>query len=83
MHAKVYTHRKAKGIEFMVADALKEAEPVLKLADKLWEVPAYLELDDGILRRLQFMDPDETHNPAGIRRVSWERAKGILACVGC
>lgn len=45
----MYTHRKAKAIEFMVVDALLEADPVLRLTEKIWDVNQFVALDDGIL----------------------------------
>ena len=35
MHRQVYTHRKAKSIEFMIADAMLEANKVLPLVTAL------------------------------------------------
>ena len=41
--------RKAKAIEFMMVDALLEADPVLRLTDKIWDVNQFVQLDDGVL----------------------------------
>jgi hypothetical protein len=57
MHSKVYTHRKAKGLELLVADALHAAEPVLRLVEAKDDVSAFLALDDTtLLRRLQYLE---------------------------
>eukprot|EP01055_Gregarina_sp_Pseudo9_P005928 Gregarina_sp_Pseudo_9__5927@NODE_948_length_2041_cov_15_882617_g889_i0_p1_GENE_NODE_948_length_2041_cov_15_882617_g889_i0NODE_948_length_2041_cov_15_882617_g889_i0_p1_ORF_typecomplete_len639_score81_98HD/PF01966_22/8_4e13TraI_2/PF07514_11/0_23TraI_2/PF07514_11/4e03TraI_2/PF07514_11/2_3e02_NODE_948_length_2041_cov_15_882617_g889_i01112027 len=48
MFSKVYTHRKAKAVEFMIGDALAEMEPIINLRESLYDVESYLELDDGI-----------------------------------
>ena len=49
MHAKVYTHRKAKAVEFLVCDALYEARELLGLAEAAADVDAFLRLDDRVL----------------------------------
>ena len=49
MHSKVYTHRKAKAVEFMVCDALYEARHLLGLAEAAADVDAFLRLDDRVL----------------------------------
>ena len=41
--------RKAKAIEFMMVDALLEADTVLRLTDKIWDVNQFVQLDDGVL----------------------------------
>ncbi|GAB4815190.1 hypothetical protein N2152v2_002236 [Parachlorella kessleri] len=53
MHRQVYTHRKAKAIEFMMVDALLEADPVLRLTDKIWDVNQFVQLDDGVLELVE------------------------------
>ncbi|GBF87665.1 hypothetical protein Rsub_00376 [Raphidocelis subcapitata] len=68
MHSKVYTHRKAKGIEFLVCDALFEARDLLGLADAAEDVEAFLRLDDRVLALVEAMRPDDTENPAAARR---------------
>ena len=52
---KVYQHRKGKAVEYMVVDALLEAEPVLKLTEKLAGGPReFQKLDDTILKRIEW-----------------------------
>ncbi|KAI8471968.1 MAG: hypothetical protein J3K34DRAFT_220944 [Monoraphidium minutum] len=68
MHSKVYTHRKAKGIEFLVVDALFEARDLLGLAGAAWDVEAFLGLDDRVLALVDAMKPDQTDNPAAVRK---------------
>lgn len=67
MHQKVYTHRKAKAIEFMLCDALLEAEPVLGIKDRLNDVNEYLTLDDHIVRDLEALKPEAHECPARVR----------------
>lgn len=49
MHRHVYTHKKAKAIEFMVVDALLAADPVLKISEKIYKPEDFVMLDDGLL----------------------------------
>ena len=49
MHRSVYTHKKAKAIEFMVVDALLAAEPALKICNKIRDPAQFKLLDDGIV----------------------------------
>ena len=60
LHKRVYQHRKAKAIEYMIADALLLADPVLGLSDILARAVAgdedgldgYISLDDTLLREI-------------------------------
>mmetsp|Transcript_1747 Transcript_1747/g.4401 ORF Transcript_1747/g.4401 Transcript_1747/m.4401 type:complete len:596 (+) Transcript_1747:63-1850(+) len=52
MHRKVYTHRKAKAIEFMVVDALLEADQTLRLTDKIHSPQDFIHLNDSILETI-------------------------------
>lgn len=53
LHQRVYTHRKAKAVEFMVVDALLAAEPALNLADRALTVDGFITLDDTLLRQVE------------------------------
>lgn len=61
--------RKAKGIEFLVCDALAAAKDELNLAEAADDVKQFLALDDGLLRTLQLMNPDRCEHSAGVRKV--------------
>lgn len=63
MHRNVYTHKKAKAIEFMVVDALLEAEPALRLTEKIHNPEDFVRLDDGVL---DFIENLDTNNNDGI-----------------
>jgi HD superfamily phosphohydrolase len=56
MHRAVYTHKKSKAIEFMVVDALLEAEPALRICDKIDDPKDFVLLDDGILDLIENFD---------------------------
>jgi len=54
LHQRVYNHRKAKAVEFMVVDALAAAEPVLRLGPRATSGPgAFLALDDTLLKQVE------------------------------
>jgi hypothetical protein len=70
MHSKVYTHRKAKGLELLMADALAAAEPVLRLVEAATGgVEGFLALDDGLLRRVERLErePGAGEHPGAVR----------------
>jgi len=53
MHRQVYTHKKAKSLEFMVVDALKAAEPVLKLTEKIYDPEQFILLNDTLITTIK------------------------------
>ena len=70
LHNTVYTHRKGKAIEYMVVDALLAGEEVLQLATKLDEVDDFLELDDTLLRQIEYSkDPRMAEAQKIVRRI--------------
>lgn len=70
LHQRVYTHRKAKAVEFMVVDALLAAEPALKLADRAQSVDTFLTLDDTLLRQVETW---------GATRPGWQESEDAAA----
>lgn len=56
MHRSVYTHKKAKAIEFMVVDALLHADRALKISDKIWKAEDFVRLDDSLLELVENFD---------------------------
>lgn len=44
-----YYCRKSKAIEFMVVDALAEAEPALRISEKIYDPSQFQLLDDSII----------------------------------
>lgn len=54
MHQRVYGHRKARSVDLMVVDALRAANPVLKITDKIWDAKEFVKLDDTILKQIEF-----------------------------
>ena len=54
LHQRVYNHRKAKAVEFMVVDTLAAAEPVLRLGERATAGAAsFLSLDDTLLKQVE------------------------------
>ena len=72
LHQRVYTHRKAKAVEFMVVDALLAAEPALRLAERALDVDSFLTLDDTVLRQIETW---------GATRPGWREVEGADAIV--
>lgn len=56
MHRSVYTHKKAKAIEFMVVDALLHADMALKFSDAIWDASEFVRLDDNLLEYIENFD---------------------------
>ncbi|GAX78473.1 hypothetical protein CEUSTIGMA_g5912.t1 [Chlamydomonas eustigma] len=54
MHRQVYTHKKTKIIEFMVSDAMFEANARFRFDEKIRSAKTFLSLDDSIMNRIQF-----------------------------
>jgi len=56
LHQKVYTHKKAKGVEYMVVDALAEADIVWnrEISNAIWSPQEFIKLDDTILKRIEW-----------------------------
>ncbi len=46
---QVYTHKKAKAIEFMVVDALVAADPALRITHRIRDPADFQLLDDGLV----------------------------------
>ncbi|EFN52480.1 hypothetical protein CHLNCDRAFT_26697, partial [Chlorella variabilis] len=62
MHSQVYTHKKCKAIEFMVVDALLEADSALRISDKIRSAADFQLLDDNVLdlyRRFLNVEPED------------------------
>ncbi|KAI5827841.1 HD-domain/PDEase-like protein [Schizophyllum commune Tattone D] len=49
LHKKIYHHKTAKAIEYMIIDALILAEPYMKIAHRVFQPDKYLHLTDEIM----------------------------------
>jgi hypothetical protein len=83
LHQRVYNHRKAKAVEFMVVDALAAAEPVLRLGERATAGAAsFLTLDDTLLKQVehwQAMRPAWTEASTASECAAIRDAQAILA----
>ncbi|KAJ2724960.1 hypothetical protein GGI07_001622 [Coemansia sp. Benny D115] len=59
LHKRVYSHRAAKAIEFMIVDAMILANPVLKISDAIGDPRLYQRLTDNILRDIEYSQEPE------------------------
>ena len=48
LHKRIYSHKTAKSVEYMIVDALMKAEPVMHIANRLEDPKEYLYLTDAI-----------------------------------
>ncbi|KAI9460398.1 hypothetical protein HD554DRAFT_2206873 [Boletus coccyginus] len=53
LHKRVYNHKTTKAIEYMVMDAVLEAEPYLKIAELVENPKRYVYLTDTLLNRIE------------------------------
>ena len=53
LHRRVYTHKVAKAIEYMIVDAMVEANDAFEIVKKAQSPKSFLELDDSILKRIE------------------------------
>mmetsp|Transcript_42824 Transcript_42824/g.128549 ORF Transcript_42824/g.128549 Transcript_42824/m.128549 type:complete len:548 (-) Transcript_42824:301-1944(-) len=53
MTRQVYTHRKAKSVEFMMVDALSAADELLNLKDFLYDPARFICLDDSLIKTIE------------------------------
>jgi len=59
LHKQVYTHRVGKSVEYMITDALVEADPYLKISEMIHRPEQYVHLSDSILYRIENSTEDE------------------------
>ncbi|KAF9457401.1 hypothetical protein BDZ94DRAFT_233579 [Collybia nuda] len=71
LHKIVYNHKAAKAIEYMIIDGLLAAEPILKIAERVFQPERYLHLTDNIMPQIE-ADPNPELAPA---RAIFERIR--------
>ncbi|CAG8818254.1 22926_t:CDS:2, partial [Cetraspora pellucida] len=59
MHKKVYNHRVSRAINYMIADALVEADPYFKIKDAIDDPKKYIKLNDSILSTIEHSDCED------------------------
>ncbi|KAI5120720.1 hypothetical protein M0805_006427 [Coniferiporia weirii] len=55
-HKRIYSHKTARAIEYMIIDALKLAEPVMAIAERILDPRKYLHLTDNVMERIEMSD---------------------------
>ena len=62
LHQRVYTHKKAKAIEYMVVDALCAADVAWdsEISKSIWKPQDFQRIDDTVLKRIEFAKPGES-----------------------
>ncbi|XP_076855178.1 deoxynucleoside triphosphate triphosphohydrolase SAMHD1-like isoform X2 [Brachyhypopomus gauderio] len=73
LHHNAYQHRVVKAVELMILDALKAADKVLKISDKVEDPKDYLTLTDDVLKEIQHskvQDPGISEAQLIIKRIS-------------
>ncbi|CAG8573429.1 11577_t:CDS:2 [Gigaspora margarita] len=63
LYKKVYTHRVTRVINFMIRDALVEANPVYHFEDIINKPEEYIKLNDSILYKIEYEDRKELQKP--------------------
>ncbi|KAF0458944.1 HD phosphohydrolase domain-containing protein [Gigaspora margarita] len=54
LHKKVYSHRVSGAIDYMIRDALVEANSYFKIVDAIENAEEYIQLNDSILNRIEY-----------------------------
>ncbi|KAL5488449.1 hypothetical protein ACEPAI_6567 [Sanghuangporus weigelae] len=55
-HKRIYSHKTARAIEHMIVDALKAAEPTIKIAKQILDPAKYVYLTDNIMERIEMSE---------------------------
>lgn len=70
LHKKAYNHRVVREIGYMIIDALKAADPVLKISESIDSPEKYLKMDDTILNKIEYSnDPKLEESRKIIERI--------------
>jgi HD superfamily phosphohydrolase len=70
LHKQIYTHRVGKAVEYMITDALIEANPYLKISDSIHDPEEYMNMTDCILHQIESSKaPELAAAKAIIRRI--------------
>ena len=57
LHRRIYTHKVAKAIEYMIVDAMIEANDHFGIVKRAMDPKTFIELDDSILKQIEFANP--------------------------
>ncbi|KDQ65179.1 hypothetical protein JAAARDRAFT_168116 [Jaapia argillacea MUCL 33604] len=79
LHKRIYNHKTAKAIEYMIIDALLAADPIMKIAQQIHQPEKYIFLTDDLRGRIQSSDdPRLAEARAILNRVTTRR---LYKCV--
>lgn len=78
-HKRIYSHKTARAIEYMLVDALKAAEPVMQIAHQIRDPKKYVHLTDNIMARIEQCDhPDLEESHRILERI---HNRDLYSCV--
>ncbi|EPQ59809.1 HD-domain/PDEase-like protein [Gloeophyllum trabeum ATCC 11539] len=79
LHKRIYNHKTAKAIEYMIIDALLAAEPHMKIAEQVFDPERYVYLTDDLMPRIEMSrDPELKESQAIFDRI---RTRDLYKCV--
>ncbi|KII96196.1 hypothetical protein PLICRDRAFT_151364 [Plicaturopsis crispa FD-325 SS-3] len=79
LHKRIYNHKTAKAIEYMIIDGLLAAEPHMKIAEQVDKPDKYVFLTDDIMTRIEMSsDPELVTSQAIFERI---RKRDLYKCV--
>lgn len=78
-HKRIYSHKTARAIEYMLVDALRAAEPFMHIAEQIMDPGKYVYLTDNIMERIEMSeDPQLVPSRRILDRI---RIRDIYKCV--
>ncbi|KZT13237.1 HD-domain/PDEase-like protein [Laetiporus sulphureus 93-53] len=66
LHKRIYNHKTARAIEYMLTDALMAAEPYMNFANDIFNPEKYLHLTDDIRATIEASDNPDLNNAKAI-----------------
>ncbi|KAH7881867.1 hypothetical protein F5I97DRAFT_474016 [Phlebopus sp. FC_14] len=66
LHKRIYNHKTTKAIEYMIIDALLQAEPHMKIADLVNKPQKYVFLTDNLLNKIEESTEEELEEARAI-----------------
>ncbi|KZP19123.1 HD-domain/PDEase-like protein [Athelia psychrophila] len=79
LHKRIYNHKTAKSVEYMIIDALLAAEPYLKIAEQVDKPEKYVFLTDDIMPTIErSTEPELAESRAIFKRL---RLRDLYKCV--
>jgi len=82
MHRRVYTHPKAKAMEYMIVDALSEAASHLKIRERIQGSADFMKLDDTILKQIELYEGSDAGMARARDIIGRLKRRDIYTCCG-